>query len=390
MTLRLKSVLTSASIKQGQLASAIQIPRSTLNGLINHNVLPRGSDRAAIRKAITGYLEKKGVHAPDWFKKEEPPCVNTTAPGSPTQEAPAGSTNEETPMLLRKQPLTPQARRHFGLTQNPFADPETPEEVFISPEIRYVRESMYQAARNGGFIAVVGESGAGKTTLREEFIDRVQSDDASLIVIEPYVLAMEPNDNTGKTLRAAHIAEAIMGAIAPQSKTKSSPQQRFDHLHKALRDSCRSGRKHVLVIEEAHCMPKPTLKHLKRFLELKDGLRRLMSIVLIAQPELLTKLSAQDPEIREVMQRLEIIQLQPLDTKLQEYLEFRFKRAGVSLDKVITRDGIDALRARLTPTKGAGETLLYPLAVHNALSGAMNRATELGIPQVTADVIRGS
>lgn len=293
-------------------------------------------------------------------------------------------------MLLRKQTLTPQARKHFGLSLNPFADPETPEEVFLSPEIRYVRESMYQAARNGGFVAIVGESGAGKTTLREEFIDRVQREDRSLVVIEPYVLAMEPSDKTGKTLRAAHIAEAVMGAISPQSRAKSSPQQRYDHLHKALRDSCRAGQRHVLLIEEAHCMPKPTLKHLKRFLELKDGLRRLLSIVLIAQPELLTKLSAQDPEIREVMQRLEIIQLQPLDTKLQEYLEFRFKRAGTTLDKVVTREGIDALRARLTPTKGAGQTLLYPLAVHNALSGAMNRATELGMPQVTADVIRGA
>ncbi|MEI2428665.1 AAA family ATPase [Lysobacter yananisis] len=389
MTLRLKSVLARAGIKQGRLAESIRVPRSTLNGLINHNVLPRGADRAEIRKAITGFLQAHNVPAADWFKKEEPPCVNTAAPGSPTQEAPAGSTHEEKDMLLRKQPLTPQARTHFGLSGNPFAEPQSREEVYLSREIRYVRESMYQAARHGGFIAVVGESGAGKTTLREEFVDRVQTDDRSIVVIEPYTLAMEPSDNTGKTLRATHIAEAIMASLAPDAKQKNSPDARFRHMHQVMRDSARSGQKHVLLIEEAHCMPKPTLKHLKRFMELKDGLRPLLSIVLIAQPELMTKLSAQDPEIREVMQRLEIITLQPLDTNLQEYLEFRFKRTGVALDKVITREGLDALRAWLTPSKGNGATLLYPLAVHNALAGAMNRAAQLGIPQVNADVIRG-
>ena len=33
--------------------------------------------------------------------------------------------------------------------------------------------------------------------------------------------------------------------------------------------------------------------------------------------------------------------------------------------------------------------VLYPLAVHNALAMAMNRAADLGMPQVTADLLRG-
>ena len=42
----------------------------------------------------------------------------------------------------------------------------------------------------------------------------------------------------------------------------------------------------------------------------------------------------------------------------------------------------------LTPARGEG-TLLYPLAVHNALAGAMNRAADLGVPLVNADLVRG-
>ena len=35
------------------------------------------------------------------------------------------------------------------------------DDVFTTPDIRYVREALYQTARHGGFMAVIGESGAG-------------------------------------------------------------------------------------------------------------------------------------------------------------------------------------------------------------------------------------
>lgn len=291
-------------------------------------------------------------------------------------------------MLLRKINLTPQARRHFNLSGDPFAEPTTAEEVFLSPDIRYVRETMYQVARNGGFMAVIGESGAGKSTLREELQDRIRREEQAVLMVEPYVLAMEGTDQVGKTLRAQHIGEAIMATVDPLAKTKSSPEARFRQVHETLRNSARAGHSHVLVIEEAHSLPMATLKHLKRFRELKDGLRPLLSIILIGQPELATKLSEHNPEVREVVQRIEILTLPPLGHHLGDYLTHRFKRLGLPLDKVLDNSALDALRARLTPARGEG-SLLYPLAVHNALAGAMNRAADLGVPQVTADVVRG-
>lgn len=235
---------------------------------------------------------------------------------------------------------------------------------------------------------MIGESGAGKSTLREELIDRLRREEQAVIVVEPYVLAMEGNDQTGKTLKAQHIAESIMAAVSPLAKTKSSPEARFRQLHEALRDSSRAGHSHVLVIEEAHSLPLATLKHLKRFRELKDGLRPLLSVILLGQSELATKLSEHNPEVREVVQRIEVIVLPALDTDLDAYLAHRFKRAGTPVDQVLAKGATDALRAKLTPARGTG-TLLYPLAVHNALAAAMNRAADLGVPQVNADVIGG-
>jgi type II secretory pathway predicted ATPase ExeA len=299
-------------------------------------------------------------------------------------------------MLLRKQGLAPAAKKHFGLFRDPLADEVgSHEDVFVSPDIRYVREAMWQTARHGGFIAVVGESGSGKSTLRKDLIDRIRRDGQNVIVIEPYVLGMEENDSKGKTLKAGHIAEALLSAVAPLESVKSSPEARFRQVHRVLRDSRRSGNQHVLIIEEAHGLPIATLKHLKRFFELEDGFTKLLSIVLIGQSELRSKLNENDPNVREVVQRCEVIELLPLDGRLEEYMKFKFERAGKVAAEVIDEKGIDAMRARLT-AQGAGSgrrdvvavSLLYPLAVNNLLTACMNLAAELGAPRVSADVVR--
>lgn len=383
-SMHLKTLLATASITQGELAQAAKISRPALNSFLNSGVLPRGADRARTEALIIDFVRRRGL-AVDGLFEVVPPCANTTAPISPTEPIPDP---EEMSMLLRKQNLTPAARRHFNLARDPFADPTTSEDVFKGSEIRYVREAMYQVARQGGFMAIVGESGAGKTTLREELIDRLQREEQAVIVVEPYVLAMEDNDQRGKTLKSQHIAEAIMSAVAPLAKIRSSPQARFEQLHASLRDSARAGHSHVLIIEEAHSLPMATLKHLKRFRELKDGLRPLLSVILIGQPELRTKLSEHNPEVREVVQRIELIELPALDNDLDAYLGHRFKRAGIELDKVLEKDATSALRTKLSPPRGSG-TLLYPQAVHNALASAMNRAADLGVPRVNAHVIEG-
>ncbi|MDK4685413.1 AAA family ATPase [Kingella negevensis] len=244
-------------------------------------------------------------------------------------------------------------------------------------------------------MAVVGESGAGKSTLREDLQDRINREGRQVVMIEPYVLAMEDNDQKGKTLKAVHIAEAILEAVSPNTSPKRSPEARFRQIHKALADSAKAGNKHVLVIEEAHCLPLPTLKHLKRFFELKNGFERLIGIVLIGQTELGQKLSENNSNVREVVQRCEVVTLLPLtDGKLQGYLKHKFERVGVNVADVLTDNAIDAIAARLTVTsrsknQSQQQSLLYPLAVNNLVSAAMNQAAELGFERVDTDIVQG-
>ena len=141
-------------------------------------------------------------------------------------------------------------------------------------------------------------------------------------------------------------------------------------------------------------MPRPTLKHLKRFLELKQGLGRLLGICLVAQPELQKLLSDRSQEVREVVQRLEQIELLPLDNDLEAYLKHKFERVQVAVADVFEADAYDALRARLVHVPRGGSaadaiSLCYPLVVNNLVARAMNAAAAAGWPKVDAQVIGG-
>lgn len=400
MVLRLKQVMTDHKVLQADLAREMGIARPTLGALINHGQWPRSMDTGALKGLCVAFLKECGASdqaLATAFEEVPEPCANT-APAVSLDSSTTDERNEA--MLLRKQGLAAATKKHFGIFRDPLAgEIESHEDVFVSPDIRYVREAMWQTARHGGFISVVGESGSGKSTLRKDMIDRINREGARVIVIEPYVQGMEDNDTKGKTLKAGHIAEAILSAVAPLESVKSSPEARFRQVHRVLRDSRRAGNQHVLVIEEAHGLPIATLKHLKRFFELEDGFTKLLSIVLIEQSELRSKLSENDPNVREVVQRCELIELQPLDGRLEDYLKFKFDRAGKPIVEVIDQSGIDALRARLTTSRlglgrkgAAGEgqavSLLYPLAVQNLLTACMNLAADIGAPKVTADVVR--
>ena len=407
--LKLKNVLQKAGSKQADLAKALNVSQATVAQIVNHGEWPKSLDAADLQERIRAFLAAVGV-APDdlasVFEEVDQADVRerisaaiaeigaqhgisaadlasvieakvseprANAARSVPKSKSATESNQEESMLLRKQTLYPAARKHFGLFRDPFQDDiQSYEDMYVSPDIRYIREAMFQTAKHGGLLAVVAESGAGKTTLMRDLEDRIVRENQPILLIKPY-----------------------MAAVAPLEKPKSSPEARFAQLHKALRESHAAGYRHCLVIDEAHSLPIPTIKHLKRFFELELGFKKLLSIVLIGQPELKTKLSERDAAVREVVQRCEMVELAPLDGgRLDEYLKFKFDRMGKPIGEVIDPSGIDALRAKLTiasTRRDRPETvsLLYPLAVGNLLTACMNLAAELGVPSVTADVVKG-
>lgn len=386
--LKLKQVLIDKGVSLRQLAQMMKVSPATVSQLVNHN--QRVKQWANFEENLSKVLQCVEIFEPLATLLE----VETTGESLATEPVVSvPKTTDEIKdeiMLLAKQALFPATKKHFGLFRDPFAeDIRSAEDVFTSADVRYVREALFQTAKHGGFMAVVGESGAGKSTLRRDLIDRINQENTPIQVIEPYIIAMEDNDVKGKTLKASHIAESIITTLAPLENVKRSPEARFRQLHRVLKESSRSGYSHVLIIEEAHSLPVPTLKHLKRFFELEDGFKKLLSIVLVGQPELKLKLSERNTEVREVVQRCEIVELAPLDAELERFVEHKLERVGKQVSDIFEEDAFLAVRQRLVAVNRQKQStsLLYPLAVGNLLTAAMNLAESLGIPKVNGQVV---
>lgn len=348
--------------------------------------IPGTVARQAIARLMPEELRASVVASPPTPRRKTHPQTHT-APQT---------LDEEPPMLMAKQTLTPAARKAFALFTNPF-DGEVVDDsqMYVNGEIAYVREACMQAAIGGRFVAVVSESGGGKTTMLADLEARVLMDRRPVITIKPWVLGMEESDARGKTLKSADILASIVTTLDPLAKPRMTMQARSNQARDALVKSMEAGYSHLLVIEEAHSLPEATLKHLKRLHEMRLGRKPLLGILLLGQTELGQKLDPRRASLREVTQRCEVVNLLPLDGDLRSYLEHRTRAAGHDLNKLIDQTGIDEIRTRLTinrPVSGGKSmsiSLLYPLAVNNLMTAALNLAAELGAPIVSRDIVRG-
>ena len=396
--MRLTEILRAHRLSQAALGEALGLARSTVTHWIRHGRRPE----AATHEAVTGWLAAQGVPMEVAGGWDQPPAAEE-APTRATDQVPPPATPETDPqtedleMLLRRQPLHQATRRHFGLACDPFGrDLESADDVYRTPDTRYVTEALWSTAMHGGLLAVVGESGSGKTTLLDDLADRIAREAAPLHLVRPDVTGMETSDTRGRVLRVGHIQEAVIRTLAPDASLKSSPEARAHQMQTLLVAARESGKRVCLAFDEAHAMPIPTLKHLKRLLEVKQGFTRLLSIILMGQPELGVRLSERNPEVREVVQRCEVVTLDPLDDQLAGYLGHKLAAAGRTVEDLIDPAGLDALRERLgvlplgERARGTGRpSRAYPLAAGNLLAACLNAAALAGAPRVSAAIVRG-
>ncbi len=282
--------------------------------------------------------------------------------------------------------LTLQAKKKFKFVADPFVgDIHTADDVFMTEETRFISEYLYQTAKVGGMISLIGESGSGKTTIRRYAIDRMKSEGQKVRIIIPRIIDKS-------RLTASSICDAIIQDCS-EERPKRSLEAKARQIEKILTNSSRAGWAHVLMIEEAHDLHIQTLKYLKRFWELEDGFKKLLAIILIGQPEMKGKLDeAKNWEAREVIRRMEVLELQPLTTgeEIASYLDVKFNRLKKERTEIFTDDACNALALKLrrqTRNQEHVYSVAYPLLINNWVRKAFNLAAELGSKVVDADVI---
>lgn len=205
----------------------------------------------------------------------------------------------------------------FGLQQVPFSIAPDPDFLFLGPRHKEGLEHLRNGLTgSGGFLLLTGEVGTGKTTLCRAVLEQIGDSLDIAFVINPMLSERE---------LLATICDQFQ---IPGRHEKASLKRLTDHLSRFLQEASSQGRQPVVLIDEAQHLLPSVLEQLRLLTNIETNSRKLLSVVLIGQPELQELL--QRRELRQVAQRIVArYHLLPLIwPEMQEYIAHRLKCVG--------------------------------------------------------------
>lgn len=399
----LKELVLSCGITQTDLQRSVagiigrDVSRATMNLCVNRGYIPSTMDgfqvaveqSVANNEAAMAWLDDRKLTQSDIWAKID--CnMRRALPAGHSRRIRSGLTHKpilpgdpQETILREVEMISQEAMRHFKLFRNPFIDDiQKDSDVYMSDEHRYIEAAMLDASRHGGFLAVIGEVGSGKSVMRRKVVEQLKRDGDTLVIYPQMI------DKT--KLTAASICDAIIQDVSSE-KCRVKLEDKTRQVQRLLLDRAKSGFRACLIVEEAHDLNVNTLKYLKRFYELEDGYKKLLGIILIGQSELKHRFDeGQNVDMREVIRRVQVAEIRGLNGHLRDYLQVKFKRIGRDVGDIFNQDAFEAMGKRLTTSSRDGKSKVshaYPLTVNNLTARAMNLAHEMGEQLVSAEVI---
>jgi putative secretion ATPase (PEP-CTERM system associated) len=206
---------------------------------------------------------------------------------------------------------------HFGLKERPFQLTPDPRYWFDSATHKKAMAYLgYGLAQGEGFIVITGDIGAGKTTLVGHVT--AQIDPANLTVITIVSTAIEADD----LLRV--VATGLN--IDPVGRSKA---ELLTLIERGLHAVARTGRRTLLIVDEAQALPVSALEELRMLSNFQTGGRALLQIFLLGQPEFRERLNGSD-RLEQLRQRvIAIHHLDPMEPEeIADYIGHRLRIAG--------------------------------------------------------------
>ena len=179
---------------------------------------------------------------------------------------------------------------HFGLTELPFTlTPNTNFFLGLTPHNEALAVLTTALQTGEGFIKVVGEVGTGKTLLCRKLLNEIPEHFFTAYIPNPY---LNPDE-----LRRAVAVE--LGVKQAQRMSTQLLTQRIQERLLALHNE---GHSVVVILDEAQALPEESLEALRLFTNLETESRKLLQVVLFAQPELDERLA--EKKFRQLRQRI--------------------------------------------------------------------------------------
>jgi len=216
---------------------------------------------------------------------------------------------------------------HFGLNEPPFRITPHTDFFFAGANRGATLEALlYAITHDEGIVKVTGEVGSGKTMLCRVLMEQLPENVETVYLANPSLSR-----------------EEILFAIADELKVECVGDRPGRLLRALLEHLIRlyaEGRRVVVLVDEAHAMPRETLEEVRLLSNLEANRHKLLQIVLFGQPELNDHLNT--VAMRQLMERItHAFRLEPLVRgDIERYIDFRMRAAGYRGRSVFSADAL--------------------------------------------------
>jgi general secretion pathway protein A len=227
---------------------------------------------------------------------------------------------------------------YFGLNSEPFSNAPVSRFYYNAPQHQQaLTRLLYAASSMKGLAVLVGEIGAGKTTLARRLLDSLPEEEyeAALLVI----------------IHSGITASWLLRRIALQLGVENPAQEKLallSQLYQRLLQIYEQGRKAVVLIDEAQMLEtRELMEEFRGLLNLEVPERKLISFVFFGLPEIEKNLKLDAPLAQRVAMRY---RLEPFSSESTEaYVKHRLRLAGCAR-MPFTPEAIAAVHRRSSGT----------------------------------------
>jgi MSHA biogenesis protein MshM len=247
---------------------------------------------------------------------------------------------------------------YFNLDEFPFVLAPNTHYFCNLPSYHEALNVLLLSLRSGeGIIKIIGEVGVGKTLLCRELLNKLDDE-------KKYVTAYI----TCPLLDYVGFQKTLAQELGLCFNEGTDQQGLLNLISKTLLKLHETGKRVVVIIDEAQVLSDQCLEGLRLLSNLETESEKLLQIVLFGQPELDTRLS--QPNLRQLKQRITFSYcLRPINrSELEDYINHRLVKAGNKQGTLFLKKSLDLLfRA------SRGIPRLVNILCHKALISAYGR-----------------
>ncbi len=222
----------------------------------------------------------------------------------------------------------------YGLTSRPFQlNPDARFYFGSTNHARAVAHLTYGLSQGDGFIVITGEVGAGKTTLIDHLLSRLDA--------QPYVIARIATTQLSPSALLRMILTAF--GLRPRGNEKAAMLRQFSEF---FQQSQAAGTRVLLIVDEVQNLPFSTLEELRMLSNLATGTGAPLQTCLVGQPQFRDIImSAKAEQLRQrIFTSFHLGALQ--EGEVGAYIEHRLRVASWSGDPSFEEGVFPAIHAR--------------------------------------------